>query len=65
MSLVARGWLRGMQRVGWRRRTPCGADELSDAVEPLPVEVVDLAVASEFVCDKECGLHLHGSVACM
>ena len=55
MSLVARGWLRGRQRVGRRRRAPCGTDELGDAVEPLLIEVVDGAVAQEFVCGKERG----------
>ena len=65
MSPVARGWLRGRQRVGRRRIAPCGADELGDAVEPLLVEVVDGAVAQEFVCGEECGPHLHGSAACV
>ena len=61
MSPVACGWLRGRQRVGWRQRAPCGTDELGDAVEPLLIEVVDGAVAQEFVCDEECGPCLHGS----
>ena len=60
MSPVARGWLRGRQRVGRRRRAPCGADELGDAVEPLLVEVVDWAVAQELVCHNEHSSSLHG-----
>ena len=39
------------------------ADELGDAVEPFLVEVIDWAVAQEFVCGEECGLRLHGSAA--
>ena len=61
MSPVARGWLRGRQRVGRRRRAPCGADELGDAVEPLLIEVVDGAVTQELVRRDERGLFLHGS----
>jgi hypothetical protein len=61
MSPAARGWLRGRQRVGRRRRAPCGADELGDAVEPLLVEVVDGAVAQELVRREERGPCLHGS----
>ena len=55
MSSVARGWFRGRQRVGRRRRAPCGADELGGAVEPLLVEVVDGAVAQELVRCEERG----------
>ena len=55
MSPVARGWLRGRQRVGRRRRAPC------DAVEPLLVEVIDGAVAQELVHHEERGPCLHGS----
>ena len=55
MSLVAHGWLRGRQRVGWRRRAPRGADELGDALEPLLVEVADGAVAQELVHCEERG----------
>ena len=61
MSPVARGWLRGRQRVGWRQRAPRGADELGDEVEPLLVEVVDGAVAQELVRHEERGPCLHGS----
>ena len=61
MSPVARGWLRGRQRVGRRRIAPCGADELGDAVEPLLVEVVDGAVTQELIRREEHGPCLHGS----
>ena len=58
MSPVARGWLRGRQRVGRRRRAPCGEDELSDAVEPLLIEVVDGAVTQELACHEQRGLRV-------
>ena len=61
MSLVAHGWLRGRQREGRRRRAPCGADELGDAVEPLLIEVVDGAVTQELIHRDERGPCLHGS----
>ena len=67
MSPIARGWLRGRQRVGRRRRAPRDmdelgdADELGDTVEPLLVEVVDGAVAQELVRREERGPYLHGS----
>ena len=61
MSPVAHGWLRGREREGRRQGAPCGADELGDAVEPLLIEVVDGAVAQEFVCGEERGPCLHGS----
>ena len=64
-SFVARAGRGAVQRNGRRRRAPCGADELGDAVEPLLVEVVDWAVAQEFVCGEECGPRLHGSAACV
>ena len=60
MSPVARGWLRGRQRVGRRRRAPCGADELGDAVEPFFVDVVEGTVAQELVCRDERSSSLHG-----
>ena len=60
MSPVARGWLRGRQRVGRCRRAPCGADELGDAVEPLLIEVVDGAVTQELVRRKQSGLRIRG-----
>ena len=65
MSPVARGWLRGRQGVGRRRRAPCGADELGDAVEPLLIEVVDGAVTQELVRHDERGPCLHGSAVRM
>ena len=55
MSLVARGWLRGRLREGRRLGAPCGADVLGNAVEPLLIEVVDEAVAQEFVRREERG----------
>ena len=60
MSPVARGWLRGRQRVGQRRRAPYGADELGDAVEPFFVDVIDGTVAQELVCRDERSSSLHG-----
>ena len=44
-SFVARMGLGTVQRNGRRRRAPCGADELVDAVEPFFVDVVDGTVA--------------------
>ena len=44
-SLVARAGRGAVQRDGRRRRAPCGADKLGDAVEPLLIDVVDGAVA--------------------
>ena len=61
MSPVPRGWLRGRQRVGRRRRAPYGADELGDAVEPLLIEVVDGAVTQELIRRDERGMCFHGS----
>ena len=61
MSPVARGWLRGRQRVGWRQRAPYGTDELGDTIEPLLIEVVDGAVTQELVRRDERGPCLHGS----
>ena len=63
MGLVAHGWLRVRQREGRRRGAPCDADELGNAIEPLLVEVVDWAVAQEFVRREERGPRLHGSAA--
>ena len=40
-SLVARAGRGAVQRNGRRRRAPCGADELGDAVEPFFVDVVN------------------------
>ena len=40
-SFVARAGRGAVQREGWRRGAPSGADELGDAGEPLVVEVVD------------------------
>ena len=44
-SFIARAGRGAVQRNGWRKRAPCGADELGDAVEPFFVDVVDGAVA--------------------
>ena len=59
-SFVARAGRGAVQRNGRRRRAPCGADELGDAVEPFFVDVVDGTVAQELVCRDECSPSLHG-----
>ena len=62
MSPVARGLLRGRQRVGRRQRALCSSDKLGDAVEPLLIDVVDGAVMQELVRRDERGPCLHGSM---
>ena len=59
-SFVARAGRGAVQRNGWRRRAPYGADELGDAVEPFFVDVVDGTVAQELVCRDEHSSSLHG-----
>ena len=59
-SFVARAGWGAVQRNGRRRRAPCGADELGDAVEPFFVDVVDGTVAQELVCRDERSSSLHG-----
>ena len=59
-SLIARTGRGAVQRNGRRRRAPCGADELGDAVEPFFVDVVDGMVAQELVCRDERSSSLHG-----
>ena len=59
-SFVARAGWGAVQRSGRRRRAPCGADELGDAVEPFFIDVVDGTVAQELVCRNECSPSLHG-----
>ena len=59
-SLVARAGRGVVQRDGRRRRAPCGADELGDAVKPFFVDVVDGTVAQELVCHDERSSSLHG-----
>ena len=49
-----------MQWNGRRRRAPCGADELGDAVEPFFIDVIDGTVAQELVCRDERSSSLHG-----
>ena len=49
-----------MQRDERCGGTPCGKDELGDAVGPLFVDVVDWAVAQELVCRNERSSSLHG-----
>ena len=44
-GFTARAGRGAVQQNGRRRRAPCGADKLGDAVEPVLVEVVDRAVA--------------------
>ena len=46
-SFVAHARRGAVQREGWRRGAPSGAGELSDAGEPLVVEVIDGAVVQE------------------
>ena len=59
-SFVARVGRGAVQRNGRRRRAPCGADELGDAVEPFFVDVIDGMVAQELVCRDERSSSLHG-----
>ena len=59
-SFVTRAGRGAVQRNGWHRRAPCGADELGDAVEPFFVDVVDGTVAQELVCCDERSSSLHG-----
>src|SRR4051812_45073093 len=59
-SFVARAGRGSVQRKRRRRRAPCGADELGDAVEPFFVDVVDGTVAQELVCHDERSSSLHG-----
>ena len=59
-SFVTRAGRGAVQRNGRRRRAPCGADELGDAVEPFFVDVIDGTVAQELVCRKERSSSLHG-----
>ena len=63
-SVVARAGRGAVQRNGRRRRAPCGADELSDAVEPFFIDVVDGTVAQELVCRDERSSSLHGCAEC-
>ena len=50
---------------GSAQGSPCGTDKLSDAVEPVLVEVVDRTVAQELVRHEERGLRVHGSATCV
>ena len=59
-GFTARAGRGAVQRNGRRRRAPCGADKLGDAVEPFFVDVVDGAVAQELVRRDECSSSLHG-----
>ena len=59
-SLIARAGRGAVQRNGRRRRAPCGADELGDAVEPFFIDVIDRTVAQELVCRNERSSSLHG-----
>ena len=63
-SFIACAGRGAVQRNGRRRRAPCGADELGDAVEPFFVDVVDGAVAQELVCRDERSSSLHGRAGC-
>ena len=59
-SFIARAGRGAVQRNEWRRRAPCGTDELGDAVDPFFVDVVDGTVAQELVRRDECSPSLHG-----
>ena len=59
-SFVTRAGRGAVQRNGHRRKAPCGADELGDAVEPFFVDVVDGTVAQELVCRDERSSSLQG-----
>ena len=59
-SFIARAGRGVVQRNGRLRRAPCGADELSDAVEPFFVDIVDGMVAQELIRRDECSPSLHG-----
>ena len=59
-SSIARAGRGAVQRNGRRRRAPCGADELGDAVEPFFVDVVDGTVAQELVWRDDRSSSLHG-----
>ena len=56
MSLIARGWLMGRQRVGRRRRAPRGADEL------VLVEVIDGEVVQELTHQEQRGVRVRGGM---
>ena len=59
-SYIARAGRGAAQQSERRKRAPCGSDELGDAVEPLLIDVVDGAVAQEFVCRDERSSSLQG-----
>ena len=59
-GFTARAGRGAVQRNKRRRRAPCGADELGDAVEPFFVDVIDGTVARELVCRDERSSSLHG-----
>ena len=59
-SFVAHAGRGAVQRNRQRRRAPCGADKLGDAVEHFFVDVVDGTVAQELVRRDECSPRLHG-----
>ena len=59
-SLVACAGRGAVQRNGRRRRAPCGAGKLGDAVKPFFVDVVDGTVVQELVCHDERSSSLHG-----
>ena len=42
------------------QESPCGVDELGDAVEPFFIDVIDGMVAQELVCRDERSSSLHG-----
>ena len=50
-----------MQREGWRRGAPSSADELSEAGEPLVVEVIDGTVVQELPRQEQRGVRVRRS----
>ena len=60
-SFLVRARQGAMQREGWSRGAPGGADELVDAGEPLVVEVVDGTVVQELSRQEQRGVRVHRS----
>ena len=50
-----------MQREGWCKGAPCGADELGDASKPLVVEVLDVTVVQELSRQEQRGMRVRRS----
>ena len=54
-----------VQREGWCRGAPCGADELGDAGEPLIVEVVNRTVVQKLPRQEQRDMHVRRSATSM